>query len=557
MNEADLLFRGGRVFSAGMAGPEASDVAVTGGRISAIGPRLDHLIGPGTEMIDATGQLLLPGFIDAHVHPVQAGVELLQCEVSAATGAADALALVGRYAAAHPDDPWILGGGWAMEWFPGGNPTAAALDAVVGDRPAALSNRDHHGMWVSSAALRLARITASTPDPADGRIERDADGNPSGMLHEGAAALLSAVLPPVDPELTLRGLLAAQARLHSFGITGWQDAMIGGYIDSGNGFGEAYLRAEERGELTARVTGALWLDRAATLDTVAELAALRDACRADPSRLAFSAVKIMMDGVAENHTAALSHPYLDGDGNATGERGISFFEPELLKRLVAALEGAGFDLHFHALGDRAVTEALDALEAARSGGGIRDARHQLAHLQMVRAEDVPRFAALGAAANIQSLWASHEPQFDELTVPFIAPELIARSYPFGDLVRAGARLAAGSDWPVTSPNPLQAIRVAVTRVSDDAPAGAEPLGGPAQQLSLAEALTAYTAGSAWVNRREHETGRIETGFLADLTLLDRDPFAGPAEAIDQACVVATWVGGRLVYEVPASPSSSE
>lgn len=548
MASADLVFRGGRLFTAGLDGSRESDVAVRDGRIVAVGATAAELAGAGTEVIDARGRLLVPGFIDAHVHPVQAGIELLQCELGEATDADAALALIGEYARAHPDESWVLGGGWAMAWFPGGNPRAASLDAVVGDRPVALSNRDHHGVWASSAALRLAGITAATPDPADGRIERNPDGSPSGMLHEGAAALLDPVLPAVSADLAYQGLLTAQARLHSLGITGWQDAMIGGYIDTGAGFGEAYLRAAAVGSLTARVTGALWLPRDATVSSVAGLVAAREACAAEPAQLAFGAVKIMMDGVAENHTAALSRPYLDGHGHATGESGISFFDPSLLKTLATALEAAGFDLHFHALGDRAVTEALDALEAARAANGIRDTRHHLAHLQMVRAEDVPRFARLGAAANIQSLWASHEPQFDELNVPFIAPELIAQSYPFGDLERAGARFAAGSDWPVTSPDPLAAIRVAVTRVSDDAPAGAEPLGGVAQQLSLASALTAYTAGSAWVNRREHETGRIENGFLADLALLDRDVFAVPADEIDSARVVGTWVGGRRVFE---------
>jgi predicted amidohydrolase YtcJ len=552
MTGADLLFRGGRLFTAGLDGSQASDVAVSGGRIVAVAPSLAELVGPATEVVDARGRLLVPGFIDAHAHPVQAGVELLQCELGGATDAESALAIVGAYAAAHPDDEWILGGGWAMAWFPGGNPTAAALDAVVGDRPVALSNRDHHGMWVSSAALRLAGITAATPDPVDGVIAREPDGSPGGMLHEGAAALLDPALPAVTPALLDRGLLAAQERMHSFGVTGWQDAMIGGYIDAGAGFGEAYLRAAARGELTARVTGALWLERSVSLDSldevVASLAAMRAACTADPGVLAFSAVKIMMDGIAENHTAALSQPYLDGHGHPTGESGLSFFDPTVLKSVAVALEAAGFDLHFHALGDRAVTEALDALAAARAAHGIRDTRHHLAHLQMVRAADVPRFAALGAAANLQALWASHEPQFDELNVPFIAPSLIAQTYPFGDLERAGARFAAGSDWPVTSPNPLAALRVAVTRVSDDAPVGASPLGGALQQLSLATALTAYTAGSAWVNRREHETGRIENGFLADLALLDRDVFDGAPEEIDQARVVGTWVGGRRVFE---------
>jgi predicted amidohydrolase YtcJ len=557
MPDAELLFVGGTVFAgaadisggnlsggdttSGWARSRPADVAVRDGSILAVGEpgSLAELRGAATEVVDLGGGMLLPGFQDAHVHPVQGGVELLQCDLTGTADGPECVRHVAAYAAAHPEEPWIIGAGWSMEFFPGGAPTRDLLDAVVPDRPVALSNRDHHGMWVNSAALAAAGITAATPDPADGRIERDAAGAPSGTLHEGAVGLLDSVKPPVGAELAYRGLMRAQSELLRLGITGWQDAMVGTGLGMPDGY-DTYLEASARGDLTARVTGALWWERARGLEQLPGLVARRErvAASADPARLRMDMVKIMVDGVAENFTAAMTADYLDADGRPSGSAGISFLDPRSLRAAVAALVGAEFGVHFHALGDRAVREALDALEAV----GPSDRRHQLAHLQVVAAADVPRFAALGAAANIQALWACHEPQLDELTLPFLASELRDRQYPFGELARAGARFAAGSDWPVSAADPLAGIRVAVTRVGTDHP-HAPPLGGDAQKLPLATALAAYTSGSAWANGRDADTGRVAPGFRADLVVLDRDPFDGPPELLDETHVVSTWVDG--------------
>jgi predicted amidohydrolase YtcJ len=253
----------------------------------------------------------------------------------------------------------------------------------------------------------------------------------------------------------------------------------------------------------------------------------------------------MMDGVAENYTAAMTAPYKDGCGCATGNAGLSFVDPSALRDYVTTLDAAGFQVHFHALGDRAVREALDAVQAAREANGPADHRHHLAHLQVVHPDDVPRFAGLGAAANMQPLWACHDPQMDDLTIPFLGEGLAERQYPFGDLARAGARLAAGSDWSVSSPNPLSGAHVAVNRTPPEAPGHRRFL--PEQSLDLATILTAYTAGSAWVNHLDAETGTVEVGKLADLAVLDRDPFDHPTEEIGRTRVVATYVEGAQVF----------
>ncbi len=227
--------------------------------------------------------------------------------------------------------------------------------------------------------------------------------------------------------------------------------------------------------------------------------------------------------------------------------GLSFVDPAALKAHVTQLDALGFQVHFHALGDRAVREALDAVEAARAANGPTDGRHHLAHLQVVHPDDIPRFNQLDAVANIQPLWAAHEPQMDELTIPFLGERRASWQYPFGELLRSGARMAAGSDWSVSSPNPIEGIHVAVNRAAPGAEgAEAEPLYGN-NAISLAAGLTAYTAGSAYVNHHEDATGRIEVGRLADLVVLDRDPFAAPAEQIHEATVVATYIDGEAVY----------
>jgi predicted amidohydrolase YtcJ len=258
-------------------------------------------------------------------------------------------------------------------------------------------------------------------------------------------------------------------------------------------------------------------------------------------------VKIMQDGVAENFTAGMIEPYLDGCGGQTGNRGLSYVDPLELREHVTRLDAEGFGVHFHAIGDRAVREALDAVAAARAANGATLGRHHIAHLQVVHGDDIPRFAELGVTANMQALWATHEPQMDEFTIPFLGPERSARQYPFGDLLRSGARLAAGSDWAVSSANPLWAIHTAVTRTLPPGAGGpgTEPL-LPGQALSLGAALAAYTAGSAYVNNLD-QTGAIEPGLLADLVVLDRDPFAAAAEEIGTTTVLLSYVEGERVH----------
>lgn len=555
---AETLLENGWVYSGNDAAPVQASLAIAGGRILALGTGdvIDATVGPDTQRVDLRGQLVVPGFQDAHMHPVFAGIEMLQCDLTGVESAEEALAVIGRYAEENPDEPWILGAGWSMDLFPGGTPLRQQLDAVVPGRPVFLQNRDHHGAWANTAAFEAAGITADTPDPEGGRFEREADGTPAGTVHEGAVDLFNHVKPAVPYELAYQGLLAAQQVLLAQGITAWQDAWVpipeGGHADNL----KVYMDAATAGDLLVRVTACQWWDRTAGIGQLEQIVKHRDAVAAgfDPSRLNANSVKVMVDGVAENYTAAMHHVYLDHHGHHTENRGIEFFDPAEMKEFVTAIDAAGMQVHFHALGDRAVTDALDAVEAAREVNGPNDNRHHLAHLQVVRSEDTRRFAPLNAAANAQALWACHEEQMDTLTLPFLEPGAEDRHYPFGELAAEGARLVAGSDWPVSTADPLAAIHVAVNRAAPET--GLPPLGPESQKLTLKQILDAYTQGSAWINHLDDQTGTLEPGKLADLAVLDSNLFGLDTGDLHRAAVTQTWIGGECVYQRQSDESAA-
>ena len=544
---ANLALVNGRVYTMDAARRWASAVAVSQGRIVGVGTDADvrELIGPGTDVVDLGGRMLLPGFQDAHVHPPSSGYEMLHCNLSEAYSVPEYERIVREYAAAHPDDAWIVGAGWSMDVFPSGNPPKEPLDRVVADRPVRLWSRDGHSVWVNSRALEIAGVSRDTPDPVDGWIVRDEEGDPTGTLHEGAFELVERFVPEPSAEDRIDGLRTAQTYLHSLGITAWQDAIVGGHDPTL----DTYVSFARSGELTARVVGALWWDRHRGIEQVEDLIPLRERGRA--GRFRATSVKIMQDGVIEKLTAAVLEPYLDADGRPTQTYGKSFVEAEDLKAGVTRLDAEGFQVHVHAIGERAVREALDAFEAARAANGPNDHRHHIAHIQVVHPDDVPRFRELGVIANAQPLWAVNEGQMLHLTIPFLGPERSSWQYPFASLVRSGAMLAMGSDWSVSSANPLWEMHVAVNRT---APSAYEYGGGtgepflPDERIDLPTALAGFTINSAYVNHLDHLTGSIEVGKRADLAVLDRDLFAHPVEEIAHASVMLTFVDGKRVYD---------
>jgi predicted amidohydrolase YtcJ len=536
--DADLVLTGSPVHGASVARSPASAVAVRGGRVAAVGDEREirDLVGPNATVIEVRGGLIVPGLQDAHVHPLEGGLSGFRCSLHDLSGKEAYLEAIAEYARAHSDEEWIRGDGWSMTAFPRGTPNRKDLDGVVPDRPVFLVNADGHGAWVNSKALERAGVKETTPDPIDGRIERDEEG-PTGTLHEGAMELVRRHLPPTTRAELVDALRVAQRHLHSLGITAWQDAMVTAPEL------EAYVDFSNSGELTMRVVLSLLWERHENEDQIAGLIERRAA--GTTGRMTANTVKIFQDGVMENFTAGLTEPYLSADGAPTDNAGLSMIDPILLRRYVARLDREGFQVHFHAIGDRAVRESLDAIEAARRANGPNEARHHIAHIQLVHPDDIGRFAELGAIANGQPFWACREPQMTVLTIPFIGPRRAAWQYPFASLLRAGATLAFGSDWPVSTPNPFLEMEVATTRVAVD-DRGAEPLLAE-ERVSPHQAVAAFTTGAAFVNHLDHATGTLEVGKLADIAVLDRNILEPTDRPLGDTKVLMTIVEGEIVY----------
>ncbi|GAA4368788.1 amidohydrolase [Paeniglutamicibacter cryotolerans] len=546
MEHAELLFVNGAVHTMDPSHPRSNALAVRGGKIAALGPEALELRTARTEVIDLSGKALLPGFQDAHVHPLMGGMQMVSCDLSEVHCLEDYRRIIAEYAAANPEKEWIEGGGWYGDVFEGGFPHRRLLDELIPDRPAYFMSHDAHGAWVNTRALELASISDATPDPDGGIIARDADGQATGMLIEHAAELVSALIPAPGQAEIRRALLAAQAYLHSKGVTAWQDAAVGDALGAPDVF-EHYLALEEQGLLTATVTGALWWHR----DQGTEQLELFRARRAKATgRFRATAVKMMLDGVCENLTAAMTRPYR----GHPHERGMTLIEPEALCEISRALDAAGFDLHLHAVGDQAVRDSLAALDLPRRPGW--DPRHQLAHLDIIDEKDLAAFARVGAIANIQPLWARQDPVLVETKLPYLDAGHQGMHFAFESMHRAGIPLAMGSDWPVSSPDPLWGVHTAVNRTAPpadphaaDARSQHEPLLAH-EAIALDAALHAATAGAAYANRLDAERGWLRAGMIADLVVLDADPHAVWARELGTIGAEQVFVDGSLVYQHP-------
>ena len=546
-SEQRSLFVGGQVFDGKRyAGPLA--VLVEAGRIVAVDDaRTLESEARDAERVDLKGGLLAPGFHDAHMHPVLGGLERLRCELYDLSHPEQYIEAILEHRARQSGHEWFRGGGWSVTSFGPHGPAAAELDRVLPQQPAFLPSSDHHNAWVNSEALRICGIDEHTADPPDGWIERDASGRPTGTLREAAMALVGDRVSTSSAEY-YEGLLEAQQYLWSVGITGWHDALVGGYagIDDPT---PAYLRAIAAGTLRSHVRGSLWWDRHRS-SSAEEIAAQAEELvvrrhELGEAGLDAGSVKVMVDGIAETFTATVGTGYRDGGGCPCGDHGLPFLSREALQETAVAVDRAGFQLHFHAIGDQAVHDALDAVEAARRRNGMNDRRHHIAHLQLVRPGDRPRFRRLGVVANLEGMWASADDPAVQAMVPHRPREQAAWHYPFADIVRTGGAVSGGSDWPVNHPDPVAALHVLVNRRSwTGSTHPSEPL-VPEQALTLETAFAAYTSGSAHVNHRPH-AGALQVGNVADLVVLDPDPFLGRDDHIGATQVVSTWIAGDRV-----------
>ena len=538
---ADVVYHTGRIYTVNPDQPRAQAVAIRNGKIEFVGSddAVRAHIGPDTAVYDLHGRPMLPGFQDAHVHPLYAGLEALSCYLGETASIEHYRAIVSACAENIDDREWITGGGWSMAAFgPGARAGKDILDELVPDRPVYLTSQDGHTGWANSRALEIAGITNSTPNPIDGLIDRDPEtGEAIGSLQEGAMRLVAAHIPPPTAEERLAALEYARDLMHSVGITSFQKA----YASEADL--QTYEQLDKMGKLNMRVVVALLWDAAGPGDQIETMKRLRE--HYTQGNLRATSIKIFVDGVIENYTAVMLEPYRI----ESGTRGTPMIDPGEMIDVVSDLAAEGFQVHFHALGDGAARHALDAIEEANTRHGNADLRHHLSHLQVIHPDDHARFAELGAVANFQPLWAYADEYVVDLTLPFISEETARWMYPIKSILDAGGRVAFGSDWSVSSVNPMPQIETAVTRV--DADSHATDVLNPEQRITIEQAIEAFTLGSAYVNHQEDVTGSIETGKFADLVVLDQKLFEIEPAKISDTKVLLTLFGGKAVYGNPA------
>ena len=530
---AELLLVGAPMLTMDPAVPEASALVVGEGRFTFVGTEAEAralpCVGPHTRVVQANGGLVLPGFIDAHAHPAEGGLELGYASLTGVVDEPSLVAAVRGWADAHPREAWVQGAGWSPTLLDGARPRAA-LDALSPTRPVYLASVDGHSAFVNTAALRRARLLSSD-DPPGGRVERDEAGAPTGVLRETAADAVAALIPEAQADALEAAARTALLDFVAHGVTRVVDA------NASRATLRAYRALERKGALPAAVHAAVEVAPGEGAAGVRRAAAL--ARRFTEGRLRVDAVKLYLDGVMESGTAAMQVPYEDGSN------GDLLFSDAELVRIVKATDRAGLQVHAHAIGDGAVHQLLAAVEAA--GPRTAAAPVLVAHIEAVEPADLPAFARLRVWPNLQALWACRDAWIDLLTVPRLGEARAARLYPFASLVQAGATVVAGSDWSVSTLNPWPAIEVAVTRRDPDGVAGSELNGHEA--LALDTILRAYTAtgGDAL---RVPGAGVLKVGAPADFIVVDVDPRGRDPRLLSETRVHQTWVGGTLVYVAP-------
>ena len=542
---ADLVLLDGRIWRGGTATVLEEALAIRGNRIVGTGTtrQIQRWIGPSTRVVQLERQLVVPGFNDSHLHFLSGSLGLTRVDLTGAATVAEMLARVQNYAQRHPEAPWILGSGWEYSRFPGGAPTKSYLDAIVPDRPVFLSAYDGHSGWANTAALKRAGIDASTTFDGFGEIVRNEAGEPTGMLKEGAQSLVRRLIPSTTRAEKLAALRQGLALASSLGLTSLQNA---------SGSPEELSLYEELyrvGELPVRFSMAFSVGEQASPERIDYLTSLKQRYERHPQIRAGS-IKFMLDGVLESHTAALLDRYSDLPSTSASPFGELAWNAQAYREMVATLDRRGFQLYTHAIGDRAVREALLAYELAQTASRRLNARHRVEHIETLSPADADRFLRLGVLASMQPIHA--DPGTVEVWSRAVGPERLPLAFPWATLRRAGATLVFGSDWPACiSLDPIRGLHNAVNRRTTDG----QPPGGwiPAQRLSLTETLRAYTEAGAYATFDEREKGRLDPGQLADLVVLSEDLFAIPPVRIHEARVRLTIFDGRIVYQAPRRP----
>jgi predicted amidohydrolase YtcJ len=533
----DLILINARVYTVDDRRPWASAVAIRDGRIVAVGDARQAMRqkGTGTRVVDLKGRLLMPAFGDAHAHPIFGGMAYSRCSLHAGSTLVDYQRIIADCIKRTPGTGTVVGSGWNQTLFANGIPRKDVLDAVSRDR-ALVFESDGHTLWVNSKALELAGITRDTPNPANGKIDRDQAGEPIGGLEESAMALVDKLVPPPS-DADLQGAVRYTVKLfNGLGITSWHDAALEWEKGGTSRALDAYAELRDAGGLTVHTVMDLRWNNDRGGDQLADIVRVSAAAKA--SGFIANGVKFFIDGVIPQRTAAMLAHY-----SGSRDKGAPQISPAALADAATRVAARGMQLHFHAIGDAGVRQALDAVAATQASGGRRDTRPMISHLNVIDPADQPRFGKLDVTAVFQPLWACHEPYMD-LTIKTIGPVRSRYIYPAAGVAKGGGRIAYGADWPVASANPIEGIEVAVTRI---APGSDEPPLLPEQAVPLRDAVRNYTINAAYVNHLDHVTGSITPGKSADLVVLDKDLFRLAPRQIHTAKVMLTLFQGKPVY----------
>ena len=554
---ADVVVLHGKVYTVDAHRPWAQAIAVRAGKIVAVGTdrEIARWHGPKTRVLDAGGHLVLPGFTDSHIHFLEGAISMQRAQLADTTSIAEIQRVLREYAAAHPAtdaaSAWIMGRGWSYPEFPGNMPHKKYLDELFPDRPVVLEGFDGHTYWANSVALRLAGITRATPDPVNGKIVRDENGEPTGALQESAADAVIKIRPQPSRAGKLRALQAALAEANRVGLT--RVISCGNDTVGASDHTQIDLFDELRkaGQLSVRFYISTYAGPDASLRAIVEEAsALRTRFPAEDPWLAVGAVKFFLDGVIEGHTAAMLAPYAD----LPGESGALRWDEQKYKQAVRTLDAQGFQVFTHAIGDRAVRLALDTYGEAQKANATRDPHHRIEHIETVAASDIPRFGALGVVASFQPLHAYPDEDTLGVWLKSAGAERGQRAWAWHSIAAGRGVLAFGSDWPVVTMDPWRGIQNALTRQT----LAGKPEAGfvPNERITLEQAIAGYTTGAAIGGRHERTEGSLTVGKVADLIVISQDLFAIDPHTIYKTKVLLTMVEGRVVYDASAKTTQS-
>lgn len=552
--KAEKVFRNANVYTADKNRTMAEAIAVDAGKFVYVGNNegVEEFIGPNTEVVDLGGKLVMPSFFESHVHYTKATSTIVGINLAGYNTEDEYVEACKKFIDDRPGIKILRGQGYLEACFPGIGPTFAAMDKASKDIPIVVQAETLHSLWANTAAIELAGITKDTQDPINGKIERLADGSPSGCFRETAQDLILNAIPDFSIEEYKEGILAFQELAHQNGFTGAYDP----WLDVNSNSIEALKELDKENKLSMYMRGAYWADPGRGAEQVEEIIAAK--ARDDGGNMfRINSAKLFMDGVLESVTAFLIEPYELAEGRPEGWRGDQIWSPDRMNDVVAALDKAGIGIHVHCAGDAAVKQSLDAIEYARNNNGKRDARHCITHIFLIDPKDVKRFKELDTVAMTNSYWM----QIDEtyfVNGTYTGMDRIAHSFPLNCFFENGVKVVNASDYPITaSPNPFVGIEIGVTRIAPDNyhpwifnyddPKFHEPL-WPEERAEIKDMMDSFTINSAYANFLDDESGSIEMGKSADMIVVDKNILEIAPEDIGTAVVEKTIFKGKTVYQ---------